>query len=186
MSASFWPAGEPSGPVSWPGMRASDRDRDRAIKVLRDAADDGRLTPGELQERLAAALSSRIHAELTMLTADLAARPRTAQLRIDQRGRSLRRTGPWVVPPRMELRSSWSDIWLDFRTAVITHDTLHLDLNMRGGSLILAAGPALVVNAEALTIRCADLQLRPTPAPPNPLLRIHLTGRIRYAWLEQR
>jgi Domain of unknown function (DUF1707) len=169
-------------------MRASDQDRDRAMEVLRAAARDGRLTPDELAERLAAVLSSRTHSELTMLTADLAARPGPTQIRIDQRGGSLRRTGRWVVPERLELRSSWCDVWLDFTVAVITHDTLRIDLNMRGGSLILAAGPSLVVDADALTVRCADVNIHPATtdlAAPS-RLRVHLTGRMRYGWIGQR
>ena len=83
-----------------------------------------------------------------------------------------------MVPERLELRSSWCDVWLDFAAAVITHGTLSIDLNMRGGSLILAAGPSLVVDADALTVRCADVNIHPAPAAPS-LLRVHLTGRTR-------
>ena len=122
------------------------------MEVLRVAAVDGRLTPDELDERLEAALSSRTLGELAALTADLVPGPSMpgaamAQaedvIRIDQRGGSVRRTGRWVVPQRLELRSSWCDVWLDFTDALITHNTLRIDLNMRGGSLILWPGLAL-------------------------------------------
>ena len=196
MSAAFWPAGEPSGPGSWSEMRASDADRDRVMEILRVAAVEGRLTPDELDERLGAALSSRTLGELAALTADLLAAPsvpgvaRTQaedMIRIDQRGGSVRRTGHWVVPRRLELRSSWCDVWLDFTDAVIPHDTLRLDLNMRGGSLVLVAGPALVVDAEALTVRYADIRIRPAAEPGAPLvLQVQLVGRMRYGWIEQR
>ena len=125
--AGFWPTGEPSGPGSWSEMRASDADRDRVMEVLRVAARDGRLTPDELDERLEAALSSRTLGELAVLTADLVPGPSMpgaamAQaedvIRIDQRGGSVRRTGRWVVPRRLELRSSWCDVWLDFTDAL--------------------------------------------------------------------
>ena len=166
------------------------------MEVLRVAAVDGRLTPDELEERLEAALSSRTLGELAALTADLVAAPSMLDvamaqaedmIRIDQRGGSVRRTGRWVVPQRLELRSSWCDVWLDFTDAVITHDTLRLDLNMRGGSLVLVAGPGLVVNAEALTLRYADIRIRPAADPDAPVvLRVQLAGRIRYGWIEQR
>ena len=196
MSAAFWPAGEPSGPGSWSEMRASDADRDRVMEVLRVAAVEGRLTPDELEERLDAALSSRTLGELAALTADLVAAPSVPDvartqaedmIRIDQRGGSVRRTGRWVVPRRLELRSSWCDVWLDFTDAVIPHDTLRLDLNMRGGSLVLVAGPGLVVDAEALTVRYADIRIRPAAEPGAPVvLRVQLVGRMRYGWIEQR
>ncbi len=176
MSADFWPTGEPSGPGSLPQMRASDADRDRVMEVLRVAAGDGRLTPDELDERLEAALSSRTLGELAALTADLVAGPEMAMaraedvVRIDQRGGSVRRTGPWVVPRRLELRSSWCDVWLDFTDAVITHDTLRIDLNMRGGSLVLLAGPGLVVDADSLTLRYADVKIHPGAEPGVPVV----------------
>jgi hypothetical protein len=192
--ASFWPTGEPPGPSSWPGMRASDADRDRVTEILRGAAADGRLTPGELDERLEAALSSRTFGELAALTADLVAAPsgaggaRSADLiRIDQRGGSVRRTGRWVVPRRLEVYSAWCDVWLDFTDAVIAHDTLHIDVNMRGGSLILVAGPGLVVDADALKVRYADIKLRSRAGPDGPFaLRVRMVGRMRYGWIEQR
>ena len=196
MSADFWPTGEPSGPGSSPDMRASDADRDRVMEVLRAAAVDGRLTPDELDERLEAALASRTLGELATLTADLMAGPSMpgaamAQaedvIRIDQRGGSVRRTGRWVVPRRLELRSSWCDVWLDFTDALITHDTLRIDLNMRGGSLVLLAGPGLAVDADSLRVRYADVKIRPAAEPDAPVvLRVQLVGRMRYGWVEQR
>ncbi len=198
MWAAFWPAGEPSGSGSWSEMRASDADRDRVMEVLRAAAVEGRLTPDELDERLEAALSSRTLGQLATLTADLvvppsmpsvpvAARARAGDvMRIGQRGGSVRRTGRWVVPRRLELRSSWCDVWLDFTDAVISHDTLRLDLNMRGGSLVLVAGPGLVVDADALAVRYADIRIRPAEAGVPVVLRVQLAGRMRYGWIEQR
>ncbi len=166
------------------------------MEVLRIAAGDGRLTPDELDERLEAALSARTLRELAVLTADLMAGPgmpgaAVAQaddvIRIDQRGGSVRRTGRWVVPRRLELRSSWCDVWLDFADALITHDTLRIDLNMRGGSLVLLAGPGVTVDADSLRVRYADVKIRPAAEPDAPVaLRVQLAGRMRYGWIEQR
>ncbi len=196
MSADFWPTGEPSGPGWSPGMRASDADRDRVMDVLRAAAGEGRLTSDELDERLDAALSSRTLGELAALTADLMAAPGVpgaamAQAedvyRIDQRGGSVQRTGRWVVPQRLELRLSWCDMWLDFTDAVITHDTLRIDLNMRGGSLILVTRPGVAVDGDSLRVRYADVKIRPGAEPGVPVvLRVQIAGRMRYGWIEQR
>ena len=75
MSTDFSSAGEPSGPGASREVRASDADRDRVADVLCAAAGDGRLTAGEFDERLEAALSSRTLGELAVLTADLAGGP---------------------------------------------------------------------------------------------------------------
>ena len=175
-------------------MRASDADRDRVVDVLRDAAGDGRLTADEFEERMEAALSSRTLGELAALTADLGpgpGRPGPAQaedvVRIDQRGGSVRRTGGWVVPRRLELRPSWCDVTLDFTEAVIVADTLLIDMHMRGGSLILVSRPGIVVDADYLAVRYTDVEIRPDIKPGVPvILRVQLTGRMRYGYVGTR
>jgi hypothetical protein len=52
-------------------MRASDGDRDNTADWLRTAFAEGRLTKDEYDERIGQALSSKTHAELEALTADL-------------------------------------------------------------------------------------------------------------------
>jgi hypothetical protein len=202
VSASFPPTGEPSGPAGSPQVRASDADRDRVVDVLRAAAVDGRLTADEFEERMETALSSRTLGELAGLTADLgplgslgsgsdSPGAPTAQaedvIRMDQRGGAVRRTGRWLVPRRLELRSSWCDVTLDFTQAVITHDTLSVDMRMRGGSLNLVAGPGMVVDADSLTVRYTDVQIRPAAEPGVPVvLHVRLAGRMRYGRIEVR
>jgi hypothetical protein len=182
--------------ADFPEIRASDADRDRVVDVLRDAVGDGRLTADEFDERLEAALSSRTLGELAGLTADLVggpARPGATTVqaeevaRIDQRGGSVQRTGRWVVPRRLELRLSWCDATLDFTDAVIVTDTLLVDMDVRGGSLILVAGPGIVVDAHSLTVRYTDVDIRSGAGPGAPVvLRVQLTGRVRYGRVEMR
>jgi hypothetical protein len=76
---------------------------------------------------------------------------------------------------------------LDFAEAVITHDTLHIDMNMRGGSLVLAGGPGIVADADDLTVRYTDVKIRPSAEAGAPvILRVRLAGRMRYGWVEAR
>ena len=203
MPADIPQPGEPPEPV--PDLRASDADRDRVIDVLRAATADGRLTADEFSERMAAALSSRTFRELAPLTADLAAPPAPPParqtespespgslpaedvMRIDQRGGSVQRTGRWIVPRRLELHPSWCDVTIDFTDAVIRHDTLHIEMRMRGGSLILVVGPGIVVDADFLATRYTDVLIHPPAEPDAPVrLRIHLAGRMRYGYIEAR
>jgi len=188
------------------GMRASDRDRDRVLDVLREAGAEGRLTPDELDERMAAALAARTLGELAALTADLPAgqpapgwlpgpppspplgpEPAGDVFRIDQRGGSVQRTGRWVLPERLELRPSWCDVTLDLTEAVITRPVLRIDLNMRGGSLLLLTGPGMVVTATALVTRYTDLEIGPDPElSRRATLVIELVGKMRYGWIGTR
>lgn len=56
-------------------LRASDADRDQVAERLRAAATEGRIGFDELEERIAATLSSRTYAELEAVVADLPSAP---------------------------------------------------------------------------------------------------------------
>ena len=187
MSADFPATGGP------PEVRASDADRDQVVDVLRVALGDGRVTTDEFGERMEAALSARTLGELVVLTADLvtgtahAAARAEEVIRIDQKGGSVQRTGRWMVPRRLELRSSWSDVTLDFTEAVIVEDTLLVEVNMRGGALVMVTRPGVVVDAGSLTVRYTDINVRSGGGSDAPVvLRVWLTGRMRYGSVEVR
>jgi hypothetical protein len=183
-------------------MRASDADRDRVLDVLREAAAEGRLTPDELDERMGAALAARTLGELAALTADLPAglpdpawptvvsaplEPAPDVFRIDQHYGSVQRSGHWVLQERLELRPSWCDVTLDLTEAVITHPVLRIDLNMRGGSLLLLTGPGMAVTTNDLVTRYTDVEIGSDPAPGEPaVLVVELAGKMRYGWIGAR
>lgn len=56
-----------------PDNRASDADREHVVDALQAAFAEGRLTWGELDDRLRAATAARTWQQLTQLTADLPA-----------------------------------------------------------------------------------------------------------------
>lgn len=168
-----------------PEVRASHADRDRTVDVLRVAAGDGRLTLEELEERLEIALSARTVGELAVVTADLPAVaggiPVGAEdvVRIQQEGASTRRDDAWVVPRRLEIRSAWGEVTLDFTDAVITHGTLDIDLDLRAGALKLLTRPGVVVDTGGLVMNYSEIKARrPVEAPV--LLRVRITGEIHY------
>ncbi|MEU0588052.1 DUF1707 domain-containing protein [Streptomyces sp. NPDC006132] len=168
-----------------PEVRASHADRDRIVDVLRVAAGDGRLTMEELDERVEAALSARTVGELAVLTADLpeavtqGAVEADEVVRIEQEGSSTRRGDAWVVPRRLEVRSAWGEVTLDFTDAVITQDTLHIDLDMRGGALKLLTRPGVVVDTDALVTNYSKIKARPAAEAPV-ALRVRITGEISF------
>ncbi|GGW98999.1 DUF1707 SHOCT-like domain-containing protein [Streptomyces lomondensis] len=168
-----------------PEVRASHADRDRIVDVLRVAAGDGRLTLEELDERLEAALAARTVGELAVLTADLpevvgeGAVEAEDVVRIEQEGSSTRRGDAWVVPRRLEIRSAWGEVTLDFTDAVITQDTLHIDLDLRGGALKLVTRPGVVVDTDALVTNYSKIKARPA-ADATVLLRVRITGEVAF------
>ncbi len=56
-------------------IRASDKERESVVDVLRDAYTDGRLTLEEFEERTSAGYASKTWADLRELTADLPVEP---------------------------------------------------------------------------------------------------------------
>jgi hypothetical protein len=56
-------------------IRASDKERDSVVEVLRDAYTDGRITLEEFDERTSAAYASRTWGDLRELTSDLPVEP---------------------------------------------------------------------------------------------------------------
>ncbi|WP_199550878.1 DUF1707 domain-containing protein [Streptomyces sp. N35] len=184
MSGEMSPTGKHTGPP--PEVRASHADRDRVVDVLRIAAGDGLLTSDELDERLEAALSARTLGELAPLTADLPAQtgergPEAKDLvRIEQIHSSpIERVGRWVVPRRMELAVMYCKVTLDFTDAVITHDTLSIDLAGAGKTLTLITRPGVVVDTDGLQLVHCKLKHRTDPADPDTpvVLRVELAGQ---------
>jgi hypothetical protein len=183
MTDEFLPARDSPGPR--PELRVSHADRDRVVEILSVAAGDGRLTAAELDQRLEAALSARTSSELAVLTADLP--PSGIQLqakdlvRIDQRFGDVTRTGQWVVPRRMEIRLTAGDVKLDFTEALLSQDTLHIDVELGiGGDLTLVTKPGIVVDTDGLTGRLGNVKVRQVTDPHTPVtLRVELTGRVR-------
>jgi len=165
-------------------LRASHMDRDRVVDVLRVAAGDGRLTAEELDERVEAALTARTLGELAVLTTDLPAVAGAVVaevkdvVRIEQQGGSVRRGEGWVVPRVLEIESAWGDVTLDFTQAVITYETLRIDLDMRGGTLRLVTRPGVVVDTDSLVTEFAKIKVRAAGDAGTPVaLRVEIGGR---------
>lgn len=184
MSGEMSPTPKGSDLGSPPELRASHADRDRVVDVLRIAAGDGLLTSDELDERLEVALSARTLGELSALTADLPNVSAEAEakdvVRIEQvHSGAIERVGRWVVPRRMELAVYWCDVTLDFTEAVITHDTLRIDLETAGKTLTLITRPGVVVDTDGLRLLHSKLKYRRAPADQHTpvTLRVELVGQ---------
>jgi hypothetical protein len=172
-------------------LRASHRDRDRVVEVLRVAAGDGRLTAEELDQRLEAALTARTYADLAALTTDLPAAnapgppaglavPEPKDVgRIECGSGSTKRDGRWVVPRRMEVRVTSGAVKLDFTEALISQPSLEIDTEVRSGQLILITKPGIAVDADEVEIRSGRVKVTQPWGHGAPVsLRIVVNGKI--------
>lgn len=174
-----------------PELRASHADRDRAVETLRIAGGDGRLTAEELEDRLETALSARTVAELAALTADLpggllGGAAAKDLLVVKQHGSRYIRTGRWVVPRRIELRTQLCQVTLDFGEAVITSGLLQIDVQMVHGKLVIVSAPGVEIDADGLMLTYSKCKLRPARAGADPRLRIELAGTLLHAKVIER
>ena len=78
-------------------IRVSDADRDRVTVQLRDHFAAGRITPGELDERLSAALNAKTFGDLRRIMADL---PGPVPAPLGAAAPPLRDTPAWAVRRR--------------------------------------------------------------------------------------
>ena len=186
MTGELRPADHSENPVPRGELRVSYEDRDRVAEELRVAAGDGRLTAEELDERLEVALTARTYAELASVTRDLpsaaggtlgAPAPKDL-VRIEARSSSVVRTGPWLVPHRMEVRVKSGVVTLDFTEAVITQPVLPVEADVGSGVLTLVIKPGIVVDMDEVTVRSGKLEVRAPWGQNASVLRIQVSGRV--------
>ncbi len=185
------PSGADGGAVHRFEMRASHEDRDRIVEQVRHAGGDGRLDPDELGERLDAALVARTLGDLAALVRDLPAdghnpvplraNPASKDLvRVECGSASIRRTGPWVVPRRMEVRVSSGSITLDLTQAQLSQPMLHIDASVRSGRLRLVTRPGITVDADDVSVGSGEVKVRAPWGPEVPVyLHVTVSGSVR-------
>jgi Domain of unknown function (DUF1707) len=131
-------------------LRAADADRERVAAVLREAAAEGRLDLGELDERLSRVYAAKTYGELEPLTNDLPSvalvvpspRPALAvpagHLPASSGGVALlgefKRQGRWAVAGRFRCFAFWGGGTVDLREAVLTEGAVKIQaIALMGG-----------------------------------------------------
>ena len=186
MTGELRPAGQGENPVPRGELRVSYEDRDRVAEELRVAAGDGRLTAEELDERLEVALTARTYAELASVTRDLPSAAGTVRgapapkdvVRIECQSSCVERTGPWLVPRRMEVRVKSGTVTLDFTEAVITQPVLPIDAEVGAGVLRLVIKPGIVVDMDEVAVRSGSVEVRAPWGQDASVLRIQMSGKV--------
>ena len=173
----------PEGTHAEPGgslVRASDADRDRVVEALAAASAEGRLTLEEYSERSDAALVARTLGDLASLIADLPASSLPAVPHGDAAAvpeditavlGNESRKGPWVVPPRMNVRSVLGDCHLEMHKAIIGQHVTTIDAKVRFGSVTIFVPDGIDVRMSGRAVLGAkSSELRGEPQPGAPVI----------------
>jgi hypothetical protein len=156
-------------------VRASDADRDQIVETLAAANAEGRLSLDEYAERSEAALTARTLGDLAGLTADLPVPrpddavpvPETITAVLGNESRK----GPWVVPPRLSVRSVLGDCHLEMHQAIIRQPVTVIDASVRFGSVTIYVPDGTDVRMTGRAILSAkSSELRGEPKPGAPVL----------------
>ncbi len=107
-------------------LRASNTDRERVLRVLRDATADGRLDLEEFEERSSLVHEARVLGDLPGVTADLL--PAEQQpIRLDPQPAlgvfgAVERKGRWVAYPNEHVVAFVGRVEMDMREALLMHN----------------------------------------------------------------
>lgn len=182
-----------NSPIDPKNLRVSDAEREHVIEVLQKAIGKGLISLDEFSERTDTALAAKTRGELNSVLVDLPglvhaenAPATTAPPQIELRSTmsSLKRSGQWVVPQRLLIRSRMGSTELDFTEAVISTEQVEIELDVAGGSveLLFAENAGVVSSGVAVTMgKVEDKHPNENGAP-----RFVISGAVRAGSVEIR
>jgi hypothetical protein len=163
--------------------RVSDLEREEVADVLREAAGEGRLSYGELEERLETLYASKTYGELVELTADLPNGPRVpgapavspqysgamveAGPVINAFMSETKRTGNWLVPQRQEVNAVLGDVTLDYTEAQLPYDEVYLEVKSILADVKIRVPQNAIVHLDSNPILGSVSEQQSGPADPN-------------------
>ncbi|AHI01364.1 DUF1707 domain-containing protein [Kutzneria viridogrisea] len=172
-------------------LRASDADREKVAKVLHEAMSEGRLTVGELDERLSGLYQARTFGELEVFTRDLPTQGTPAPVPVPS-GRSpliggqpdsanavaimsgVRRRGNWVVPAHLTVFAFWGGVDLDLRAATFQQRECTITATAIMGGVTIIVPPELTVQVQGIGVMGGfDRDAAGVGDPNGPVLRVN-------------
>ncbi len=99
---------------------------------------------------------------------------------------SRKRTGAWVVPPTITIRTRMGSTELDFTQADFRHDDLLITVEMTGGSIELRVPEGAGVDTDGVATRLASVEDHRGTASTQGSPKITITGKLTWGSLEIR
>ncbi|TDQ54808.1 DUF1707 SHOCT-like domain-containing protein [Actinorugispora endophytica] len=168
-------------------LRASDADRERVLRALREAAEDGRLDLEEFSERSDRVHEARTLGELPEVTRDLLP-PERQPLRLDTAPvsalfRNDGRAGRWVVHGDQVVYALFGSAEVDLCDALLTRNTVRMTASALFGRIEIRVPEGMEVRVRGWSfLGLRTTSTRPSPVPDAPVLEIEgfsLFGSLR-------
>ena len=164
-------------PSREPHLRAGDRDREAAARVVSEAAAQGRLDLDEMTERMDRVWAARTYGDLDAVLGDLqppgGTRPpadRDEQvLRVVAGMGNRKQAGVWVCPPRIVAQTGVAgNVTIDFTESVVEHDVVRVEVVTGTGRIVLVVPQGWTVDASGVTTPYVGRSRTSCPLAPNP------------------
>ncbi|MFJ4567051.1 DUF1707 domain-containing protein [Streptomyces caelestis] len=169
-------------PVPSGELRASHDDREAVVEQLRDAAAEGRIDFDELDSRLEQALTSKTHAELAVLTADLP-RPNStgSQAPLVLKGGmygASRGPGRWEAPGHVIAHGGMGGVKIDFTRVECRLTEVAVEAYGETSGVTIVIPDAWAADTSGMHPGVGGLTDKTTPdrLPGTPLVRLTGSG----------
>ncbi|AEF39919.1 DUF1707 SHOCT-like domain-containing protein [Hoyosella subflava] len=139
-------------------LRASDADRESVAGLLHQASGEGRISFGELEDRLTKVYAAQTYGELEPLIADLPmglpslGRKEPDTIRLTATVNDVRREGRWKVPRHIIAKTEMGNIHLDFTEAVLPVGEVLVEVESKSGGVVVVVPDGVPVNAEGIGV----------------------------------
>lgn len=162
-------------------LLAGDAERERAVAVLQQATEEGRLTLGEYSSRLDSALAARTRGQLGELIRDIpesalaVPSPSGATSRISAILGSNSRAGRWRIAGEIEAVAILGNCKLDLRDAEIHGGEIVINVRSVLGSVDILVPPGVKVEMEmnvSVLAGSSEQKSRHETLPGAPVVRI--------------
>ncbi|MGH3766049.1 MAG: DUF1707 SHOCT-like domain-containing protein [Pseudonocardiaceae bacterium] len=165
-----------------PARRVSDLERDSEVAVIQEALGEGRLELAEFDQRLALIYAASTQQELHAATADLRPVPHGTTsdvLTIRATGTSQKRSGPWQVPPRIEIWAEHSSVDLDFAEAIVRSPEIHVDVQARHSPVVMVVPAGWSIDLDEVLVDYGTVRNDAT-TPRGGAARLRITGHVKH------
>ncbi|MFD4025694.1 DUF1707 domain-containing protein [Streptomyces sp. NPDC058576] len=169
--------------------RVGEDDRESAVRRVREAYAEERISHEEMGERLDRVLAATTHGELVSALDPLPAEDPGTTSTIAAAGGRIKRRGAWRVPRILKVESAFGRVRLDLSRAIVEHPVVDIELSLGTGNASITVPRDAIVEVEGLTTGWKDLRYRPRQPSRPGAPRFRFSGamgygrlKIRHAW----